>query len=144
VTTPAGPPGDRRPLLDRPPGERYAAAPARPVRSDPLAPILAPLAVVLGGAVAYVLLGGLLTVTTGLIVVAAMIGWLIGKLVSPPWRAALIGLAAVLLGLVGIWLFGRIEGGVLDPIAYFNEVQGWPLVVLELVAGGGLAAAASR
>jgi hypothetical protein len=64
--------------------------------------------------------------------------------VSPPWRAGLIGLAAVLLGLAGIWLFGRIEGGVLDPIAYFSEVQGWPLVVLELAAGGGLAAAASR
>ena len=103
-----------------------------------------PLAVVLGGAVAYTLLGGVIAVTAGLIVVALFVGWLIGKLVSPPPRAALVGVVTIVAGLLGIWLFGRLEGGVLDPIAYLDEVQGWPLVVLQLLAGGGMAAASSR
>jgi hypothetical protein len=47
------------------------------------------------------------------------------------------------LGLLGIWLFGRWEGGVLDPLEYLAEVQGF-VVPLELLAAGGLAAAASR
>jgi hypothetical protein len=105
---------------------------------------LAPVAVILAGALGYTILGGILDVTAGLIVAAGFIGWLIGKLVSPPARAAAIGVVAVLAGLLGIWAFGRIEGGGLDPIAYFDAVQGWPLVLLQLLAGGGLAAAASR
>ncbi|HEY8632207.1 MAG TPA: hypothetical protein VIL50_03560, partial [Candidatus Limnocylindrales bacterium] len=58
-------------------------------------------------------------------------------------RAAAVAVAVVLAGLLGIWLFGRWEGGVLAPIEYFAEVQGI-LVPLELLAAGGLAAAASR
>ena len=102
------------------------------------------IAVILGGALAYTILGGILTVTAGLIVLAIFIGWFIGKLVSPPVRAALVGAIAVLAGLLGIWLFGRVEGGVLDPIAYFDAVQGWPLVAAQLIGGAGMAAAASR
>jgi hypothetical protein len=49
----------------------------------------------------------------------------------------------VVVGLLGIWLFGRWEGGVLNPIDYFAEVQGL-VVPLELLAGAGMAAAASR
>jgi hypothetical protein len=143
VTTPTPEPGDRRPLLDRPPSDRYAPRVSAP-DADPLAPILVPLGIVVGGAIGFTVLGGLLTMTFGLVILAAFLGWLIGKVVSPPWRAALVGLGMVVLGLLGIWLFGRIEGGVLDPITYFGEVQGWPLVVLELLAGGGLAAASSR
>lgn len=136
-------PGERRPLLDRAPSERYPAL-APPSVADPLAGVLVPLAIVLGGAVAFVILGAILAVTAGLVVLAAVIGWLIGTFVSPPLRAGLVGLAAVTLGLMAIWLFGRIEGGVMDPVGYFLEVQGGPLVVLELLAGSGLAAAASR
>ena len=61
----------------------------------------------------------------------------------PPARAATVAVGVVLLGLAGIWLFGRWEGGVLDPIEYFAEVQGI-LVPFELVVAAGLAAAASR
>lgn len=103
-----------------------------------------PLGVVLGGAIGFTILGGIVAVTAGLIVLAAFLGWLTGRLVSPPSRATLVALATVVLGLLGIWLFGRIEGGVLDPIEYLAEVQGWPLVALQLLAGGGMAAAASR
>jgi hypothetical protein len=140
--------GPRRPQLDRPPGDRY-------LRPEPpgggagaadgrLAAVWPPLAVVLGTAIAYTLVGGLMSATAGLIILALFAGWLVGKLVSPPPLAAAIGLVAIVAGLAGIWLFGRLEGGVLDPIAYFDEVQGWPLVALQLLAGGGMAAASSR
>jgi hypothetical protein len=135
-------PGEPRPKLDRPPGERYA--PSTPASDADPDLRWAPIAVVVGGALLYTILGGILTITAGLLVVAVLIGWLIGKLVSPPPRAAIVGLLAVVAGLLGIWAFGRIEGGVLDPIAYLDEVQGWPLVLGQLVAGAGMAAAASR
>lgn len=140
-------PGDRRPLLDRPPGERYAPARAADDGATGLTwagSVLVPLVLVLGGAIAFVVLGGILAVTAGLIIAAAFLGWLTGRLVSPPVRAAAVGLAGVAIGLLGIWLFGRFEGGVLDPIAYLAEVQGPIVVLLCLVAGGGLAAAASQ
>ena len=145
MTTPPNPPGDRRPQLDRPPGERYAATAARatptPGRADAL---VAPLGLVLGTGIAFVVLGAILAVTAGLVIVAAFVGWLTGRLVSPPGVAAAVAVAAVVVGLLGIWLFGRIEGGVLDPITYLAEVEGPIVVVLCLLAGGGLAAAASR
>jgi hypothetical protein len=151
VTTPTNEPGDRRPLLDRPPGDRYGTPPtpaeeaAASASGSGLADaLLVPLALVLGGAIAFVVLGAILAVTAGLVIAAAFLGWLTGRLVSPPLRAAAVGLAAVAIGLLGIWLFGRFEGGVMDPIAYLNEVEGPIVVILCLVAGGGLAAATSR
>lgn len=143
MTTPTRQPGERRPQLDRAPSERYPQPVVR-AAPDPLAGALVPLAIVLGGTIAFVVLGGILAVTAGLVIVAAVVGWLIGQVVSPPARAGLAGLGAVALGLLGIWLFGRIEGGVMDPLSYVLEVEGWPLVALQLLAGGGLAAAASR
>jgi hypothetical protein len=148
VTTPANPPGDRRPVLDRPPSERYAL----PAQDDPAEArtgsasdeLLVPIGLVLGTALAFVVLGGILAVTAGLVIVAAFAGWLTGKLVSPPSRAAAVAFLAVALGLLGIWLFGRIEGGVLDPLAYLVAVQGPIVAIACLVAGPGLAAAASR
>jgi len=78
------------------------------------------------------------------VIVAAFVGWLTGRLVSPPARAAMVALAAVAFGLLAIWLFGRTEGGVLDPLAYLLEVEGPVVVILGLLSAGGLAAAASR
>jgi hypothetical protein len=138
------PPASARTILDRPPGDRYGPAidPAdRPGR--PLERVGPPLAVAAVGVALFVLLGGILAVTAGLIVVAGLIGWLTGLFVRPPARATIVAVGAVLAGLAGIWLFGRWEGGVLDPIEYFAEVQGI-LVPIELVVAGGLAAAASR
>jgi hypothetical protein len=148
VTTPANPPGDRRPILDRPPSERYLPrtsddAPAVAGGSS-IDELLVPIGLVLGTAIAFVVLGGILAVTAGLVIVAAFAGWLTGRLVSPPGRAAAVAFLAVALGLLGIWLFGRIEGGVLDPVAYLVAVQGPIVVIACLVAGPGLAAAASR
>ena len=145
MTTPANEPGDRRPLLDRPPSDRYVArAPAADAKATRLNAILVPVALVLGTAVAFVVLGGIVTVTAGLVLVAAFLGWLTGRLVSPPGLAAIIAVVAVIAGFLAIWLFGRLEGGVLDPIAYLFEVEGPVVVVLSLLFGAGLAAAASR
>jgi hypothetical protein len=149
MTTPKVP-GERRPgpvgptVLDRPPSDRYLprdpAGGPRPTLRDRVA---APLGVAVGGIVAYVLLGGVLALTAGLIVVAGLIGWLMGLVVRPPLRAAGVAVAVVAVGLLGIWLFGRWEGGVLDPLDYLAEVHGL-ILPLELAAAGGMAAAASR
>jgi hypothetical protein len=150
VTSPTREPGDRRPeparpQLDRPPSDRYVTrSSATDAAAGRLDALLVPLALVLGTGIVFVFLGGILLVTAGLILVAGFAGWLTGRLVSPPIRAAVVGLAAVVVGLLGIWLFGRIEGGVLGPIDYLAEVEGPIVVVLSLLAGSGLAAAASR
>jgi hypothetical protein len=155
VTTPTPEPGERRPvadrpaterpLLERPPSERYgtppSAAPDPPTGVDA---VLVPIGLILGTAIAFVVLGAILAVTAGLVIAAAFAGWLTGRLVEPPSRAAAVGLIAVVAGLLGIWAFGRLEGGVLDPITYWLDVEGLPVVVLCLLGGGGLAAAASR
>jgi len=146
VTTPPNEPGERRPRLERPPSARYGvpAAATDPTGAGRLDSILVPVAIILGGTIGFVVLGGVLDVTAGLVVVAAFLGWLAGRLVSPPGRAAAVGLVVVAAGFLGIWLFGRLEGGVLDPVSYLLEVEGAIVVLVSLVAAGGLAAAASR
>lgn len=138
-------PGDRRPVLDRPPGDRYRPI-GTPEESDVarLDRLAWPLAIALGTVLGFTVLGGLLTVTAGLIVLAGFAGWLLGKLVSPPIAAAGVAIATIAVGFLGIWLFGRIEGGVLGPIEYLAEVEGPIVLGLSLLAGGGMAAAASR
>lgn len=143
MTTPPDEPGDRRPRLDRAPGERYAP-PSEADSATALDAALRPVAGLLAAVIAFVVLGGIVTVTFGLVVLSVVVGWVIGLLVSPPPRAALVGLATVALGFLAIWGYGRIEGGVLDPITYLLEVEGPVVVVLSLLGGGGLAAAASR
>jgi hypothetical protein len=138
-------PGDRRPLLDHPPGDRYVArTPAADEAACRLDAILVPVALVFGTAVGFVIAGGIAAITAGLVILAAFLGWLTGRLISPPARAAIVALIAIALGFLGIWLFGRLEGGVLDPIDYLIEVEGPVVVILSLLFGGGLAAASSR
>ncbi len=147
VTTPVNQPGERPPRLDRPPSDRYGPTPTPAVRDQGptrLDAIAVPLGLIVGGGVAFVVLGGILLITAGLVILSFVLGWLTGRLVSPPGRAAAVGLAVVVVGLLGVWLFGRLEGGVLDPITYLLEVHGPVVVVLCLLGGGGLAAAASR
>jgi hypothetical protein len=117
------------------------AADAGPGRLDR---ILIPVGIVIGTSVGFVVLGGIVTVTAGLVILAAFLGWLTGRLVSPPRLAAVVALVAVIAGFLAIWLYGRMEGGVLDPLDYLVEVEGPVVVILSLLFGGGLAAAASR
>lgn len=129
-------PGERRPTLERPPGERYATE--RPGGDEPpsrAATLGRAVAVAVGGALAIGVLGGLLLLTVGLIVVGAVLGWLLGRLSPSRSTAILLSVGSAVLGLLAIWAIGRLEGGVMDPLAYLLEVHGPLAVILPLVTG---------
>jgi hypothetical protein len=144
-TTSARPePGERRRVLDHPPSDRYAAAPPRAAEATADNGTLRAFLVAIVGAAIVAFLGGPLSVTIGLVGVAAVIGWVIGSIVRPSLALA-VGLAmgSIALGLVGIWLFAGLEGGVLSLPDYLGQVQG-QLVVIELAVAGLVAAATVR
>ena len=153
-------PGERR--LAHPPSDRYRAAEARAAAAeadgDPAASIARGVAVAvvvaIAGAVLIVLLGGVMTLTEGLLVVAGSTGGGIG--IALRWGAAgelsrrrrvVIGLGlaigAVALGQLGLWQYARIEGGVLSPVDYLGEVFG-PLVPLQFATAAVVAWLAAR
>jgi hypothetical protein len=108
-------------------------------------------------AAAFVLVGGLLAERRGLLAIAGIGGAAIGLLaaraaVSPDATSpavltrsgttkAAIALAvlAVLAGALGTWAYGRLEGGVMDPLAYLWETLG-PFIPAEAVLSGIAAA----
>jgi hypothetical protein len=135
---PNGPPrepGEPRRRLERAPGERFGQA-AEPAPQGPAsftrrAGTVRALAVAATGSVLIAVLGGPLSVTVGLIAVVAVVGWAIGSYVGRPAAIAVgLALASVAIGLAGIWLFARSEGGVLDPVTYLADVHG-PLVLVD-------------
>lgn len=140
-TTPA--PGEQRPrgTLDRPPSERYVAVDEVQdgvIERPPLGRgIAAAVVAAIAGAIVIAVGGGLLTITAGLLVVAAIVGWVVAvalMLAAGPapaagrarrrWIAALIAMGGVALGQVGLWLIARGEGGTLGAIDYLSEVFG--------------------
>ena len=142
--SPLEPAARRRVTLERAPGERYQPARSNRATSDEVfGGIRGPITVAVLGVLVFVVLGGVLGITAGLVVVAGILGWLTGLLVRPPWRAAAVAAGVVVAGLLGIWLFGRWEGGVLNPIDYLAEVHGLA-APLDILAAAGMAAAASR
>jgi hypothetical protein len=141
-------PGERR--LAHPPSDRYRLAEAPPADEgpDPGASVARGAAIAVAaagvGAVAIVILGGVLSVTAGLLIVAAAIGWGIGAGLRfgvgphlPPRRrvaiAIILAIVSIALGQAGLWQHAQSEGGVLAPLDYLAEVYG-PLVPLQLVA----------
>ncbi len=146
-------PGETRRKLNRPPGERYLERDRRRATATAVSTgggasragvIGRGVAAALGGAAVMTLLGGPLSVTLGLVVVAAFVGWIVASLVRPlVWVAVTLALGSVALGLVGIWLFAGLEGGALGLVDYLGQVQG-PLVVAELAAAGLIAYATIR
>ncbi|MFL5778075.1 MAG: hypothetical protein ACJ761_03935 [Chloroflexota bacterium] len=139
-------PGERR--LDRPPSDRYRVAeePETERAGSPARAVAFGLFAAIGGAIALALLGGVVTISAGLIVVAAVIGWVVAIAVlagdtgsrSTSWGIAIaIGLAlgSVALGQLGLWLYARTEGGVLPIIDYLAQTFGF-LVPIELVLAG--------
>ena len=113
-------------------------------------------AAVLTGAVGAVLIFGLglLDVGAGLIAVAAGVGWavtlallwgggstVIARHTTRVAVAGTLAAAAVVAGFLIDWSWARVEGGVLDPIAYIEQRYG-PLAILVVAAA--LAAAALR
>ena len=156
----ASSPGERR--LAHPPSDRYRAAELLRVAGedvgDPAASVARGVAVAavlaILGAVAVVIVGGVLTLTDGLLVVAGFTGgavgiavrWGAGETLSHRRRvivALALAIGAVALGQLGLWQLARTEGGVLALLDYLGQVFG-PLVLLELVAAGVLAWLAAR
>jgi hypothetical protein len=88
----------------------------------------------LAGAASITILGGVLTVTAGLLVVALVTGWAVGiGLSGRPRTAIALAVVAIALGQVGLWGLARSEGGVLGPFDLLWQVYGG-LVPAELVA----------
>jgi hypothetical protein len=82
--------------------------------------------------------------TGGLVAIAAIVGLVLGAILRPATLVAVaLAVGSVVIGLLGVWLFARLEGGVLDPLAYFAEVQG-PLAPLQLVFAALAAVVSSR
>jgi hypothetical protein len=106
------------------------------------------------GAAAIVFLGGVLALTEFLLVVAGFTGggvgialrWGAGDKLARRRRvviALVVALGAVALGQLGLWQYGRTEGGVLGPLDYLGQVYG-PLVLVEFAVAGVLAWLAAR
>ena len=132
--------------MEPPVVEDPAASPARGLAFAIVATIV--------GAAILMFLGGVLAVSSGLVVAAGATGWAVGIALragaagrfAPGRRARLaVGLAilAVLLGQAGLWAYARSEGGVLGPLDYLAEVFGL-LVPLELLAAAVVAWATAR
>jgi hypothetical protein len=139
-------PGDRparqSTRLERPPSDRYAREAAPEAGARGAAARALGFAVV--GAAATAFLGGPLSMTGGLLVVSGVIGIVVGSTLRP--RTAVgVGLAvgSVVVGLLGVWLFSRVEGGVLDPLTYLADVEG-PLAPLQLLLAAASAAVTGR
>lgn len=151
----AAEPGDRRgrPVLDRPPGDRYAGGKAaEPAASDGAASGAVPARgiawaalVAIAGAALIVLLGGPLAVSLGLLVAAAVIGRYVALALAAGARTTVTGsprrvvatslaVGGVLLGQLGLWLFARSEGGVLGLVDYLGQTFGWLVPAQLLVA----------
>ena len=138
--------------LDRPPGERLAAAPAgspetasMAVGSPARAVAMGIVGAVIGVAVFLVLSIGF-SYSAGLVIVAIFTGRFVGLFVragaagtlSSPARtlvAIVIFLAALAAATVLTWLWARLEGGDLGLADYLNEVYGVPIVALEFMLG---------
>lgn len=108
-------------------------------------------------AAALVIVGGILAERTGLLAISGIGGAAIGLLcagaavprngVVPAVMsrdravrsAVVLAFVAVGGGAIGTWVYGRLEGGVLDPLTYLWTVFG-PFIPAEIVIAVGAAA----
>jgi hypothetical protein len=128
-------------------------------RASAARPALAGFVVAAIGAAILVVLTGPLSVTTGLLVVAAAVGWATGLAVKLGGGAELAGgrsaalaggrsaalavllaVGACLAGWVGAWAWSRATGGALGPIDFLAQVYGIlvPAQAVFAVAGAVL------
>jgi hypothetical protein len=158
-------PGDRPPRrLERAPGDRFrpAASGSSPaqdptaVRAGGVRSAGTVVLVAVAGAALFAVLGSF-DLGAGMVVVAAFVGWAVALAVvwaAPaagratrgarrrPWTravaAAVLAAGSLIAGLGLLWLWSRIEGGVLGPIAYADARFG--LLAAVQVATGVLVA----
>jgi hypothetical protein len=159
---PPASPGERR--LAYPPSDRYRVAEAALAAAEAAEAVDASASIARGvavatvvavvGAVAIVFLGGVRTLTEVLLIVAGFTGLGVGIALRWGAREHLAGrrrfavalalaLGAVALGQLGLWQYGRSEGGVLGLLDYLGQVYG-PLVLVEFAAAGVIAWLAVR
>lgn len=153
--------------LSRPPSDRYApreggdtgerSSPASPAsRASALRSLVPSMAVGAVTSLLLVLIGGVLAERSGLLAIAGIGGAVVGLLaanaavspdgLAPPamsrgraTRLAIgLGIAVVAAGALGTWGYGRLEGGVMDPLSYLWETMG-----LLVPAQAAIAAAAA-
>jgi len=106
------------------------------------------------GALAFFLLG-LLDLGTGLLVVAAFIGWVValalvwtGRDAIPASRsrmgiAAMLGGWSIVVAILVDWVYALIQGGVLGPLDYVLQRYGI-VALLSVVVAAGVAALRAR
>jgi len=155
-SSPPPQPGERR--LPHPPSDRYRTAkteaPAVDAAASPARGVAYAVVAAVVGTIGMTVLGGVLAISAGLVVVAAVTGWAIGVGLrtgggprlgpSDRGRIALILVTlAVAATQLGLWLYARSEGGVLGPIDYLVETFGF-LVPLEFLAAWVVAWATAR
>jgi hypothetical protein len=137
--------------LDRAPGERYRSRPGQSGAPDVATPATGPspairaatpFLVAIAGALLIAVLGSF-DIGAGLLAVSGFIGWAVGISIiwggtpggdrrrTGAWSAGLAA-ASIVLGLVLLWIWSRVEGGVMDPIAYLDERFG-PIAYLNVV-----------
>ena len=148
--------GERR-RLDRAPGERYAkgGGGSRGSGSGRGRPgVIRAFLVADAGALAFFLLG-LLDLGTGLLVVAAFIGWVValalvwtGHDEIPAARtrmgiAAMLGAWSIVAAILVDWVYALIQGGVLGPLDYVAQRYGI-VALLSVVVAAGVAALRAR
>jgi hypothetical protein len=99
-----------------------------PPRASTLTGALPALAAIIGWATAWALrIGGGATIAAG----------------RRPWLAVALALASIVLGQIGLWLYGWTEGGVLPLVDYLGEVFG-PLVPAQAIIAVVVAWVAAR
>jgi hypothetical protein len=157
--TPAG--SDTRTGLPIPPSARYArrdAEAGRPggaptgFRERVRGSILGAIGIAAAGALVLTGLMGLLTATTGTILVAAVVGAAIGLVLagaavtagpgtgpalSRPGAvrlAAVLAIAMVGATALGVWFVARMQGGVLDPVSHAWTVYGFGFPAMAAAA----------
>jgi hypothetical protein len=141
-----------RRTLDRPPAERYGGTPpargsvgtrgsgqpAPHVTSVRAQQVLPALGITVIGALAILVLNVVLAITTGLLAVAAVTGYLLGQVLR--WRllAIVFAVGAILVATTATWLASLAQGGVLGPADYLAQTMG--LLLPALVVAAAIAA----
>jgi hypothetical protein len=90
-------------------------------------------------------LGGILALSAGLVVIAAVVGLIVGWVLrGPASQGRSMAVAAVGIALLGVatgqlwlWVIALLEGGVLGPLDYLAQTFGFLVPAQFIVAGLG-------
>ena len=101
------------------------------------------------GALAVIVVYGVLATTIGLLAIAGVTGFLAGLALrnrrapgsaegsSSTGRAVTISVVAMALGILGGWFFSLTQGGIAGPVDYVVQTLGLMALIVPLVAAAG-------